>query len=245
MIRRIIVLFFVLFLITGSVFSKPLEQEVKKEFNANGISGFMIKNINGKINVITSSSLKIRIRAIKKAKTEEKLKALKIIFNEDKRSISCIVKHGSWLSNPGSVDFEVELPKNFSSVKLTSVNGGISIKGSYGDLNIRTVNGKINFEGSSNNINFKTVNGAIAYYNEEILNGDLSFKTVNGRIVMELNKNSSFKVKCSTVNGDINSEFDFRIIEGFVGARMTGEINSGKYSVNASTVNGSIKINKF
>ncbi len=245
MIKRMLEFFIILFLITGLGFSKPLEQEVRKEFNIKGIKGFLIKNINGKINVFTSNSSKIRIRAIKKAKTEEKLKTLRIVFNKDKKSISCIVKHDSWLSNSGSVDFEVELPKNFSNVKLSSVNGGISIKGVYRDLNIRTVNGRINFEGSSEDINFKTVNGSIAYYNEEILKGDLSFKTVNGRIVVELNKNSSFKIKCSTVNGDINSDFDFRIVEGLIGAKMTGEINSGKYSVNASTVNGSIKINKF
>jgi len=245
MIKRLVILLTILFLISGFGFSKPLEQEVKKEFNVKGINALLIKNINGKINVFTSNSSKLRIRAIKRAKTQEKLKALRIVFSKDERIISCIVKHGSWFSNPGSVDFEVELPKGFTRVKLTSVNGGISAKGNYGDLNIKTVNGKINFEGSSENINFKTVNGSIGYYNEEILKGDLSFKTVNGRIVVELNKNSSFKIKCSTVNGDIDSEFDFRIIEGFVGAKMTGEINSGKYSVNASTVNGSIKINKF
>jgi hypothetical protein len=217
-----------------------------------------IKGINGGIKAIAVPGGEARVVAVKTAKKSD-VDDVRIVVVES-RGVTTICalypnKRGrdentcsqnggqSVDNNDVQVEFTVQVPRG---VKLDaeSVNGGIEATGLTGDVRAETVNGSIRLA-TSGLASAESVNGSInVTMGRADWAGDLKFETVNGGITVSFPTDVNADVVASTVNGDIETDFDLTVSGRFGPKRLSGKIGTGGRKLYLDTVNGAIAIKR-
>jgi DUF4097 and DUF4098 domain-containing protein YvlB len=145
--------------------------------------------------------------------------------------------------NDVSVRFAVKVPAGVRFVGRT-VNGGIEATGLKADAEATTVNGGVELD-STGTARAETVNGGItARLGRADWDGTLKLQTVNGGIDVTMPEGLSADVKCSTVNGDISTDFPLTVRGKIARRKLEGTIGSGGRLLEMTTVNGGIELKK-
>jgi DUF4097 and DUF4098 domain-containing protein YvlB len=218
-----------------------------------------IKGINGDIDATYTSGSEVRVRAEKKAKNDDP-KEVRVEVVEHSGGVTiCAVYpddggrkneckpgddgHLSSHDNDVAVHFTVEVPEGVA-LHANTINGGVDAGGLRSDVVATTVNGGIDVS-TSGLAKANTVNGSIkASMGRSDWSGDLDFQTVNGSITVEMPDGTGAKVRASTVNGGMETDFPLTITGKFSNRKMEGTIGSGGRDLNLETVNGSIRLKK-
>jgi DUF4097 and DUF4098 domain-containing protein YvlB len=197
----------------------------------------VIHNINGNVQVTTSSSdeievdLRLTIAADYKDDFEDGKRELGMqhFQRDDKLYITMdapfIREHqseeGEWFgfSCMEDVDYEywydyqIRVPEHVN-IKASTVNDGdVFISGVKGHIKASNVNGHIDIENAQNVRYANTVNGNINVTFDENPDADGKYHTINGDIILMLNSELNAKVYSKSMNGEIYSAFDFRYLE--------------------------------
>ncbi len=240
------------------------DQRQDNTFNWAGVipngKRIIIKDINGGIDVVHSSSGKVEVTADKRWRRgnpdDVRIEQQKI--GED--VLVCALwgdasrcdengmhssRNNKWNDrNDVSVHFTVKVPDGVR-VDVSTVNGGLEINGVTTEVRAATVNGSINARSAGGPVRATTVNGGIKVSMGSIGNGDdLEYETVNGAITIELPANIGAQVELSTVNGGVTTDFPVTVSGTLSRKRLRGTIGDGRTRLRASTVNGGITLRK-
>lgn len=219
-----------------------------------------IKGINGDVKAEPSGSNQVEVVAEKRARRD----------NPDDVRID-VVPHGSGVTicavypsrdgakpnecapgtggrmnvqnNDVTVRFTVRVPAGVTFVGR-SVNGEVEAMQLNGDVDLRTVNGSVNFS-TTGTARASTVNGSIrGAMGRADWSDTLAIDTVNGSITLTLPQSLSTEVRASTVNGDINSDFQMTVTGRITRRRVEGTIGGGGRTLALDSVNGSITLKR-
>jgi DUF4097 and DUF4098 domain-containing protein YvlB len=166
------------------------------------------------------------------------------------------IKSGSLMSNR---DLSISVPYN-CSLKISTVNGNISVKEVKGELEIATVNGKIDLDKITGSAIASTVNGLLrVLFSDVTPDTPMAFSTVNSHIDVTLPSDAKATLKMKTEFGDIYSNFDVEVKEEQVKSDKsekhghhatnisnwtTAKINGGGPEFVFKSLNGNIHIRK-
>ena len=151
--------------------------------------------------------------------------------------------HSHTHNNDVEVNFHVRVPAGLT-FSANTVNGGVKVHGLAGPVKAHTVNGGCDIETSSSG-EASTVNGGVhARLGQVPASGKLDFSTVNGSITLLLPDDLSAEVDGSTVNGGIETDFPVTVSGKWGPRSMHGTIGKGGAKLSASTVNGSIHLER-
>lgn len=146
-------------------------------------------------------------------------------------------------NNDVSVDFKVRVPAGVR-FRGATVNGDVEALNLAADVDARTVNGSINVS-TSGLATARTVNGSItAAMGRADWTGGIDFSTVNGGIELNLPSDLGAELDASTVNGEIQSDFQLTVTGRFSRRRMHGTIGGGGRQLRLKTVNGSVHLKR-
>jgi hypothetical protein len=155
--------------------------------------------------------------------------------NEDRR--------GRDRNDDVAVEFIVRVPAGVR-LDITTVNGGLEIRGATSVVEANTVNGGIRAESSGGPVNANTVNGDIEVRMGNSGNQDLNFETVNGSIEVYVPDGLNAEVEMRTVNGRVGSDFPMTVSGRINPRRIRATIGSGGRRISLETVNGSVELRK-
>ncbi len=169
---------------------------------------------------------------------------------------------GNVRDNDVSVRFEITLPETVRFVAHT-VNGSVKTEPLGGDVEAQTVNGSIETASRRGDVTAKTVNGSVraeaaGVVRAETVNGSitarlgrtdwdgtLDLSTTNGSITLTLPSDLNATVHAEAGTGSITSDFPLTVRrDGYTGASAEGRIGSGGRRLNATVLNGSIKLRR-
>ncbi len=143
-----------------------------------------------------------------------------------------------------SVSYSLMVPLK-SNLKLSALNGGISIRDIDGSIDVKTVNGGIELEGLSGDVDVDTTNGRITAE----LAGDrwhgrgFEARTTNGGIKVQVPDNYSAALSANTVNGGIHVDFPVKV-QGWIKKNIETRLGEGGAPITLKTVNGGISIDR-
>ena len=210
-----------------------------------------LDNTNGEVVVRTWDRNEILIEGEKSAKTDEELKLIELNMDltESKAAIKVhLPKRGGFFSGGNiraSVSFKITLPATAVIEKIDVVNASVDIKGIRGSVNAESVNGRIRAHDLGGNVRLGTVNGEIDAAVSTVAAGQkLSFHTVNGSILVVLPEDTGAEFHSSVVNGSIDCDFPVGLRGKISGRNVSGKIGDGRASLEAESVNGSIRLKK-
>ena len=204
-----------------------------------------VRGVNGRVVLVPGDGRKATVRATKRGKDADRVTVE--VFERGEDLVVCARFgegegcRGRGFDGDASVDFHVTVPAGMSASAHT-VNG--SIESSVGgEVDVQTVNGNIDVLGAGR-LEAKTVSGSL----HARMAGPLdraSLESVNGAITVEFAEGSSAEVAASTINGAIESDYPAeRHGKRVVGDHATVTVGSGDARVDASTVNGPIRLRR-
>lgn len=227
------------------VFAASVEENFEHSYPVSANVRVSLSNINGSVEITGWDKNEVRVEAVKRADSKEKLARLKIDIQASKDSVAIKTDLPSGTNNnPGSVDYEIHVPRNARLDKIDTVNGSVEISDVRGSVEASSVNGKVQGRGLTGDIDLHTVNGSVDCEAIDFSAArNVKLSTVNGGVELSMPRDADAHLTASTVHGGISSNFNLPIKKHFpVGSDLDTTLGSGKTSVNLSSVNGGISI---
>jgi hypothetical protein len=205
-----------------------------------------LENMNGNVHVTSWSRNEVRVYAIKRASSQDRLEAIEINIDSDPNVLRIKTKyHQHFDNNPGGVEYTLTVPRSASLDKFELVNGGLDAEDLGGDVNASSVNGRIKVRGLSGGARLSVVNGHLeATFDRLDEPKTISLDSVNGAIDLALPTDASVTLEASTMSGSIHDDFGLPVTGQFVGHKLHGTLGDGRAQVKLSDVNGSISIRR-
>lgn len=144
------------------------------------------------------------------------------------------------------VSYEILVPRS-TNLKLTALNGGISISGVEGTMEFETRNGGIHLSDVAGDVKGRTANGGVhvKLSGNSWKGSGLDLQTTNGGIHLSLPETYAARVETGTINGGFKSDIAALNVERNErtrGARLNTEINGGGAPIRLITTNGGVHI---
>jgi len=211
-----------------------------------------IANINGDVHINVSDQGFVKVDAVKRAYSRERLSEVNVEVENTADSVQIKTRypedrnyngrnHGdSW----ASVEYTLTIPRRARVDGAELVNGSLDINGVQGDVHASLVNGTVKASGLGGEVKLSTVNGSVEA-NVATLDGakSVTVNSVNGAITLFIPPGAGADVKASTLHGPIANDFGLKVDDGqYVGHNLNGQIGSGGARIRLNNVNGAIAI---
>jgi hypothetical protein len=222
-----------------------------------------VQNINGDVEVMSSSGSQVEITAIKRHRDGEgdevRIEVMRYGTNDGNVFVCAIWEDATCDPERGyqspkrrgrrdrdytEVEFTVRVPRGVN-VDVGTVNGSVDVRGATGEVHAASVNGGVDAISEGGPVSASTVNGSIRASMRELGSGELEFSTVNGSITVELPSDLNADLRMNTVNGTLSSpDYPLTVTGRFNPRSMRATIGRGGTPISFSTVNGNVEIRK-
>jgi hypothetical protein len=229
----------------GGDFGQPFHATVDetRPLAANG--EFSLENTNGSVRLASWDEARVRIEAVKRARSERALQELQveIVGEGDRLSVRTRYPRPHWMGGAGSVEYRVSVPRG-ARVRLSNVNGRVEVEGVQGSVRASTVNGSVDVTGAGGEVEASSVNGSVEVGVARVdPAGRSELSTTNGSVRLTLPRDANADVEAHTVNGGAGC--DFELVDGRQSRRkLEGRIGTGGARFELGTVNGSVHVDR-
>ncbi len=238
---------------------KPKGDELTEEFHQSypltATGGVKISNINGDVHISVWDRNEVKVDAVKRAYSPERLTEATIEVTNTADSVVIKTRYPernvnfdqrTKENNSASIEYTLTVPRGARISGVELVNGSLDIEGVQGDVRASLVNGRVKANDLSGEVKLSTVNGSIEVNAAGLAaSKGVSLNSVNGSIVLSVPSGTSAQVRASTVHGKISNDFGLIVDEGqYVGRNLSGQIGSGGPRIRLNNVNGSITLKR-
>ncbi len=208
-----------------------------------------ISNVNGRVDVeaVDGSTVEVQAERIARAATEQIARDLlpKIPINDRSTPNAVLIETGRvsgiLIGASYSVRYHVKAPRT-ATVRATTVNGGVEVRGLAGRTTARVTNGGVRAVDITGSLDARAVNGGVRAQFAALGPSDVTLNVVNGGIRVSLPETAKATVSATWVNGGFRADglkFDVRDS----GKRhFEGLLNGGGTNISATTVNGGVTV---
>lgn len=235
-----------------AVHAAEVREELHATYPLTGNGRIQLDNVNGDIRIIAWDRDEVKLDAIKTAKKQEHLDAVKIEINANPDRLQIRTKYPNSSGkkekiNSASVAYTLHIPKHAELKEIAAVNGSILIQGVAGDIEAKSVNGRVEASGVQGELDLSSVNGSIsATVDSSPKTKPVKLKSVNGRAALTLPADANADVKAESLNGGIRTDFDLALKKNWpIGKDLKGKIGAGGSNIDIETVNGGIEIRRL
>ena len=234
---------FILSIVLSSFASAAAEV---KEFDSANISEVVVQNISGKVDVVSTDSVKTVVTATKNKFSEN---CTITIENNNKQLVVKIEKTGFFNSGDCDVDLELKIPKH-ANLDISNVSGSSNVKGDLGNLSLKLISGNLDAEGEFKKINGESVSGDVNMrgltgggklqsvsgainltFAGSKINGDIDINTVSGSAILLLPKGSAIKTSLKSISGELSNEI--------------GDSPEADFKISMRSVSGNLKVKPY
>ncbi len=215
-----------------------------------------IDNVNGAVRVARSPDATVRIVTTRRARGRRPEPLQLHVERRGADVVGCVVADGTECGSrtrrtgglvrrlfrrysPTEVTVVVALPAD-ARLRVTTVNGAITVADAARDVELSTVNGSIVVGSTDGAVRASTVNGGITARLDGTSRGaPLSLETVNGSVTALLPAGTNGALTASTVNGHIENDFA-PVVRDTRSQRIA--LGVGGSPIALTTVNGSVRV---
>lgn len=214
-----------------------------------------LDNISGAVRLAAWDRNEVRVDAVKRAYTAEKLREAEIRVDVTPDAVRIKTKYPfnstSWTDdedgrrhNPAEVDYTVTVPRRARLDSITTINGPVDIEGVAGDCIASSINGRLTARGLTGEVKLSVINGRLdATFDRLDETRSISLSSVNGPIALIIPSDAQAELRANTVHGGISNEFQLPVRHGnYVGRDLAGRLGRGGARIKLENVNGPITI---
>lgn len=236
----------------GSAADRTLEEIFEQSYAIEPTANVTIKNGDGAIYVYGSTANEIRVQAIKKAYTYERLKQIAINVSAQLGSVSIETNFPpkqTWglFDRSGTVDYTIVVPQTANISRLELDNGEVLVDGMHGQtIHARLGSGQMFVHNCFSDAAFLLSRGTLALTCEWWERSRFSIRAdiAHGNALAYLPSDAAFHLTAEAVDGKIANDFaeqDERGAEGISKVDMLVR-NGGGVTIKMHVTEGNIKI---
>ena len=216
-----------------------------------------LSNINGAVKVQAWERAEVKVDAVKRAHTAERLREaqirvdasgsrLRIETEYPDSRLNWTDREGDRYNNPATVEYTLTVPRGVEIDEVNLINGDLDIAGLTGPVKASSINGRVKATGLSGPVNLSVINGRLEATLDGLSgSGRVNLQSVNGPLVVTIPSDANALVRASTVHGAISNDFNLPVRVGeYVGRDLEGRIGQGGADVRLGNVNGSIQLRR-
>ncbi|HEX8502043.1 MAG TPA: DUF4097 family beta strand repeat-containing protein [Pyrinomonadaceae bacterium] len=216
-----------------------------------------LQNINGAVKVVAWDRGEVKVDAVKRAYTAERLREAQIKVDASASRVRIETEYPShdlrWSNrdgerheNPASVEYTLTVPRGAAIDEINLVNGGLTLEGLAGPVEASSVNGRVAAAGLTGPVQLSVVNGRLEATLDGLAeSGRVQLSAVNGPLVVTIPSDANAVLQADTVHGRISNDFNLPVREGeYVGRELQGRLGRGGAHVRLNNVNGPIQIRR-
>lgn len=200
----------------GSPVDRTLEDTFEQVYRIEPTANVTVTNGDGAVFVYGSNAQEMRVEAIKKAYTRERLKQIAVNVSVQQGSVSINTKfppRPKWplFDRSGTVDYTIVLPATANLLELDLDAGEVLVDGMRGQtVNARLGNGRLFAHNCFGNVEFAVGRGTLtlAYEWWEAGKFSLEANVTRGNVWAFLPSDAAFHLIAETGNGKIDSDFE-------------------------------------
>jgi len=210
-----------------------------------------LENINGAVHISAWDRNEVKVDAVKRAWSKQRLDEAKIRIEVGDKSISIRTEypernHTSWSDGredqPASVEYTLTIPRSARLDSVSLVNGSLDLDGLSADIKASCVNGRLAAHNLGGRAELSTVNGKLEA-NLDRLESSVDVSSVDAAVLLTLPSDAKANLEATTVNGSLSDDFGLPVTKHrFLGRDLHGELGGGGPHVRVSNVNGRIEI---
>jgi hypothetical protein len=214
-----------------------------------------LKNINGGARVVVWDRDEVKVDAVKRARTRERLDEATVEVETTGDSVSVRTHYPTqdlnWTrgsrDNPASVEYTLTVPRAARLDSVELINGGLEIEGVAGLVKATCINGRLRARNLAGETRLSTINGALEAEFDRFDEGKaITLNSVNGTVDLLVPAGANASLKADTVHGSITNDFNIAVKrDEWIGESLEGQLGGGGAArVKLSNVNGSIRIRR-
>lgn len=236
--------------------NEQLTEEFHQTYPLSADGRVSLENINGSVRVTSWDRNEVKVDAVKRAYTRERLAEAKIEVSANSNSIYIKTDYPDSnltftndrdrrVHNPATVEYTLTVPRNARLDAIELINGGLDISGVAGDVRASSINGRVAARGLMGEAKLSTINGRLeAIFDRLDAAKPITLTSVNGSVTLTIPSDANAELKATTVHGGISNEFGLPVRRGkYVGRDLAGRLGQGGPRIKLDNVNGSININ--
>ena len=210
-------IFLVALLLTacGSAVDRTLEQTIEQTYALDPTADIRITNQDGSIRIYGSDVVEMKLQAIKKAYTAERLNGIAINVAAQPNSISIETKYPAkkawgFSDRSGTVDYVLVVPQTAQISRLELANGEVLVEGMRGaNVKAQLGSGRLFAHNCFGNLDLAVSTGDLALVYDWWENAKFSVKAsiANGNGFAFIPSDASFRLAAETPNGKIATDF--------------------------------------
>ena len=235
----------------GSEFHAQETAEWRKTFELERGGRVEIRNVNGQIAVEPGSGSTVEVVALKRARAaspeaaREALDRIEIVENVAPDAVRLETRHpppsGLFGRGGGEVRYTVKVPPS-SSLRLSTVNGGIELLGVDGEVDVETTNGGIRARDIGGPIQASTTNGGVDVEVTRVADRGVKLSCTNGGVRLRLPAEARADISASVTNGGIDADGLTLEISESSRRRLEARLNGGGPPITLEGTNGGIRL---
>ncbi|HEV2765948.1 MAG TPA: DUF4097 family beta strand repeat-containing protein [Pyrinomonadaceae bacterium] len=234
-----------------------LREEFHQTYPLSPTGRVALENINGSVRIQGWDRNEVKVDAVKRAYTPERLAEAEIRVDATADSVRVKTKYPEYkqmnfhgderrYNNPAAVDYVLTVPRTARVEGVALINGSLDIEGVTGEVNASSINGRVTARGLTGRTKLSTVNGMTEAVFERLGQpGTIELASVNGVVQLTLPSDAEAELRANTVHGGISTDFELPVRRGrFVGHDLAGRLGRGGTLIRLSNVNGQIRVKR-
>jgi len=228
-----------------------LENTTEQVYDLSPHASISIRNTDGRINIYASDTPHLKVKAVRRAFTKERLEMIKV--DVVVRGASAVIEttippapKGSMLADrSGTVDYTIVVPQDCTLSRVELANGEIVIEGVYGSgIDARLNNGRMQLTNCFSAARVSVGQGGLDVFHSwwDARAFTLSADVGNGDIRVDFPPDASLRLDAATTNGHITNRFATDKDGGHAQTLVTTIGGGSATEFKLRTTNGNIRI---
>ena len=214
-----------------------------------------LKNISGAVRITAWDRAEVRVDAVKRGETRERVDEAKIVVDASAESVNIETRYpdDAWARNEherhrqgASVDYTLSVPRGARLESIELISGQLEIEGVAGGVKASCISGKFTARNLSGEAKLTNVSGTLEATFERLDDAsNVMLANVSGAIILVIPSDTNGTLKANTLSGSISNDLGLPVRRGeYVGNDMAGQLGRGGARLKVSNVSGTIKIQR-
>lgn len=237
--------------------SNELREEFHQSYPLSSQGRVTLKNISGAVRITAWDRAEVRVDAVKRALTRERLDEAKIavVASADSVNIETRYPENSFSYDSGdrrqrrdyaSVDYVVSVPRGARLESIEVISGKLDIENVTGGVKASCISGRFTARNLAGDARLSNVSGVLEATFERLDDAsNVTLNNVSGQLIINLPSDTNGTIKANTLSGQIANNLGLPVRRGeYVGNDLAGQLGRGGARIKLSNVSGQIKIQR-
>jgi DUF4097 and DUF4098 domain-containing protein YvlB len=233
-----------------------LREEFHQSYPLSAQGRVTLKNVTGAVRIVGWDRAEVRVDAVKRGESRERLDEAKITVDASADSIYIETRYPDEAfrheagdrrrRNAASVDYTVSVPRGARLESIEVISGRLDIENVSGGVKASCISGRFTARNLSGEAKLSNVSGMLEATFDRIDDAtNITLGNVSGQIILNIPSDTNGTIKANTLSGNITNNFGLPVRRGeHIGNDMSGQLGQGGARIKLNNVSGQIKIER-